>query len=215
MKKLLCDICNGTLEMQADGQGAVCTICGITYSVARLKEMLSVQRPAEPASEEIIYDIADSEIEKIYDVTDFEIVGTASDTLQFLLIIEDVFHIAGRGMVVTGYVQGAPVHVGDTVTIVRANGAQLITKVSGIETHKKLLDCANPGDAVGILLANTKPEQVAAGDVLIVSAAPGQTASNYYTLVYCTNCGIPLRITKPMKTHGLTCPGCKTPLQIP
>lgn len=212
MKKLLCDICNGTLEMHADGQGAVCTVCGMTYSVARLKEKLSV--PEQQPAEEVIYDIADSEIEEVYDVTDFEVVGTANNTPRFFLIIEDVFHIAGRGMVATGYVQGAPVHVGDSVTIVRANGAQLVTKIAGIEMFKKLLNSANPGDAVGILLANLKPGQVAAGDVLAASAAPGQTASDYFILIHCTNCGTPLRITKPIKSHTITCPGCKTPLQI-
>lgn len=214
MKKLVCDICNSNLEMNADGQGAVCTSCGMTYSVARLKEMLSVPEAAQQAAIDVVYDVSEDQIETVYDVTDFEVVA-ADAPKQFYLLIEDVFHIAGRGMVATGYVQGASVHVDDAVTVVRMSGEHLAAKVSGIEMYKKLLDRADPGDAVGILLMGTKPGQVAAGDVLTASAAPGQTTADYYKLVYCPKCGIPLRITKEANKRVVNCPDCNTQINLP
>ena len=74
MKKLLCDICNGTLEMKADGQGAVCTGCGMTYSTARLKEKLGIGEPVQQAVADAVYDVPATAIEEIFDVADFEVV---------------------------------------------------------------------------------------------------------------------------------------------
>ena len=87
----------------------------------------------------------------------------------FLLPIEDVFSISGRGTVVTGRVERGIVKVGEEVEIV---GLKPTTKtiVTGVEMFRKLLDQGEAGDNVGVLLRGTKREDVERGQVL---AAPG------------------------------------------
>ena len=87
----------------------------------------------------------------------------------FLLPIEDVFSISGRGTVVTGRVERGIVKVSDEVEIV---GIRPTTKtvVTGVEMFRKLLDQGQAGDNVGVLLRGTKREDVERGQVL---AAPG------------------------------------------
>ena len=87
----------------------------------------------------------------------------------FLLPIEDIFSISGRGTVVTGRVERGIIHVGDEVEIV---GIRPTTKttVTGVEMFRKLLDEGRAGDNVGILLRGTKRDEVERGQVL---AAPG------------------------------------------
>jgi elongation factor Tu len=87
----------------------------------------------------------------------------------FLMPIEDVFSISGRGTVVTGRVERGVVKVGEEVEIV---GIKPTTKttVTGVEMFRKLLDQGEAGDNVGVLLRGTKREEVERGQVL---AKPG------------------------------------------
>ena len=87
----------------------------------------------------------------------------------FLMPIEDVFTISGRGTVVTGRVERGIVKVGDEVEIV---GLRPTTKTvaTGVEMFRKLLDQGEAGDNIGVLLRGTKREEVERGQVL---AAPG------------------------------------------
>jgi len=87
----------------------------------------------------------------------------------FLMPIEDVFSISGRGTVVTGRVERGIVKVGDEIEIV---GIKPTTKTTctGVEMFRKLLDQGEAGDNVGVLLRGTKREEVERGQVL---AAPG------------------------------------------
>jgi elongation factor Tu len=87
----------------------------------------------------------------------------------FLMPIEDVFSISGRGTVVTGRVERGIVKVGDEIEIV---GLKPTTKtvVTGVEMFRKLLDSGEAGDNIGALLRGTKREEVERGQVL---AAPG------------------------------------------
>ena len=87
----------------------------------------------------------------------------------FLMPIEDVFSISGRGTVVTGRIERGIVKVGDEVEIV---GIKATTKTicTGVEMFRKLLDQGEAGDNVGVLLRGTKREEVERGQVL---AAPG------------------------------------------
>lgn len=89
--------------------------------------------------------------------------------LPFLMPIEDVFSISGRGTVVTGRVERGVLHVGDEIEIV---GIRPTTKTTctGIEMFRKLLDEGEAGDNIGVLLRGTKREEVERGQVL---AAPG------------------------------------------
>jgi len=87
----------------------------------------------------------------------------------FLMPIEDVFSISGRGTVVTGRIERGVVKVGDEVEIVGLRPTQKTT-VTGVEMFRKLLDQGEAGDNVGVLLRGTKREEVERGQVL---AKPG------------------------------------------
>ena len=87
----------------------------------------------------------------------------------FLMPIEYVFSISGRGTVVTGRVERGVLHVGDEIEIVGIRPTQKTT-CTGIEMFRKLLDEGEAGDNIGVLLRGTKREEVERGQVL---AAPG------------------------------------------
>jgi elongation factor Tu len=87
----------------------------------------------------------------------------------FLMPIEDVFSISGRGTVVTGRVERGVIRVGEEVEIVGLRPTQKTT-VTGVEMFRKLLDMGEAGDNIGALLRGTKREEVERGQVL---AAPG------------------------------------------
>jgi len=87
----------------------------------------------------------------------------------FLMPIEDVFSISGRGTVVTGRVERGIVKVGDEIEIVGIK-ATTKTTVTGVEMFRKLLDQGQAGDNLGVLLRGTKREEVERGQVL---AKPG------------------------------------------
>ncbi len=100
----------------------------------------------------------------------------------FLMPIEDVFTITGRGTVVTGKVEAGVVHVGDEIEIV---GIRPTTKTTctGVEMFRKLLDQGQAGDNIGVLLRGTKKEDVERGQVL---AKPGSITphTNFESQVY-------------------------------
>jgi elongation factor Tu len=83
----------------------------------------------------------------------------------FLMPIEDVFSITGRGTVVTGKVEQGIIHTGDTVEIVGIRPTQSTT-CTGVEMFRKLLDQGQAGDNIGALLRGTKKEEVERGQVL-------------------------------------------------
>ncbi len=87
----------------------------------------------------------------------------------FLMPVEDVFSISGRGTVVTGRVERGVVKVGEEVEIVGIRATQKTT-VTGVEMFRKLLDQGQAGDNIGVLLRGTKREEVERGQVL---AKPG------------------------------------------
>ena len=87
----------------------------------------------------------------------------------FLMAIEDVFSISGRGTVVTGRIGRGIVKVGEEIEIVGIKDTQKTT-CTGVEMFRKLLDEGRAGENVGVLLRGTKREEVERGQVL---AAPG------------------------------------------
>jgi elongation factor Tu len=83
----------------------------------------------------------------------------------FLMPIEDVFSITGRGTVVTGKVEQGVIHTGDEIEIVGIRPTQKTT-CTGVEMFRKLLDQGQAGDNIGALLRGTKKEEVERGQVL-------------------------------------------------
>ncbi|MEJ1397926.1 MAG: elongation factor Tu, partial [Candidatus Sedimenticola sp. (ex Thyasira tokunagai)] len=115
-------------------------------------------------------DIGVPSIIKLVEEMDAYIPTPERDTEKpFLMPIEDVFSISGRGTVVTGRVERGIVHVSDEIEIV---GIKDTTKTTctGVEMFRKLLDQGEAGDNVGVLLRGTKREEVERGQVL---AKPG------------------------------------------
>ncbi|MEU0237823.1 elongation factor Tu [Nocardiopsis sp. NPDC006198] len=90
----------------------------------------------------------------------------------FLMPIEDVFSITGRGTVVTGRIERGIVNVNETVDIVGIKDEKQTTTVTGVEMFRKLLDQGQAGDNVGLLLRGIKREDVERGQVVI---KPGTT----------------------------------------
>jgi elongation factor Tu len=87
----------------------------------------------------------------------------------FLMAVEDVFSISGRGTVVTGRVERGVIKVGDEVEILGIRPTQK-TVATGVEMFRKLLDRGEAGDNIGVLLRGTKKDDVERGQVL---AKPG------------------------------------------
>ncbi len=88
----------------------------------------------------------------------------------FLMPVEDVFSISGRGTVVTGRVERGIIKVGEEIEIVGLK-ATLKTVCTGVEMFRKLLDEGQAGDNIGVLLRGTKREEVERGQVLAKPAS--------------------------------------------
>jgi elongation factor Tu len=84
----------------------------------------------------------------------------------FLMPVEDVFSITGRGTVATGRIEQGIVHTGDQVEIVGIHPQSSTTVVTGVEMFRKILDEGRAGDNVGCLLRGTKREEIERGQVL-------------------------------------------------
>jgi len=85
----------------------------------------------------------------------------------FLMPVEDVFSISGRGTVVTGRVERGIIHIGDNIEIVGIRET-LKTVCTGVEMFRKLLDEGRAGDNIGVLLRGTKRDEVERGQVVAV-----------------------------------------------
>jgi len=111
-------------------------------------------------------DIGVPSILKLVEALDTYIPTPERDTdKSFLMPIEDVFSISGRGTVVTGRIERGVVNIGDEIEIVGIKDTQLTT-CTGVEMFRKLLDSGEAGDNVGVLLRGTKREEVERGQVL-------------------------------------------------
>jgi elongation factor Tu len=124
-------------------------------------------------------DIGEASILRLADALD-SYIPTPERTVDkpFLLPIEDVFSISGRGTVVTGRVERGIVKVGEEIEIVGIKPT-VKTTCTGVEMFRKLLDQGQAGDNVGVLLRGTKREEVERGQVL---AKPGSiTPHTHFT----------------------------------
>ena len=106
------------------------------------------------------------------------------DAKPFLMAIEDVFSIEGRGTVATGRIEQGVVKPGEEVEIVGLHEENMKTTVTGVEMFRKLLDEGRAGDNVGCLLRGVKREEIERGQVL---AKPGTTTphTKFEAEVYC------------------------------
>jgi len=116
-------------------------------------------------------DIGEGSIIKLMDAVDSFIKEPTRDVDKpFIMPVEDVFTISGRGTVVTGRVERGVVKVGEEIEIVGFKPTQK-TVATGIEMFRKLLDEGRAGDNIGVLLRGTKREEVERGQVLAKPAS--------------------------------------------
>ena len=123
-------------------------------------------------------------IMELMDAVDSHIPQPERDTDKpFLMPVEDVFTITGRGTVITGRIERGVVKLNETVDIVGIRPEKQTTTVTGIEMFRKLLDEGQAGENVGLLLRGTKREDVERGMVVI---KPGSTTphTNFEAQVY-------------------------------
>jgi elongation factor Tu len=123
-------------------------------------------------------------IMELMDAVDAHIPQPERDTDKpFLMPVEDVFTITGRGTVVTGRIERGVVKLNETVDIVGIRPEKQTTTVTGVEMFRKLLDEGQAGENVGLLLRGTKREDVERGMVVI---KPGSTTphTNFDAQVY-------------------------------
>jgi elongation factor Tu len=115
-------------------------------------------------------ELGEQSIVKLMEAVDSYIPQPKRDVEKpFIMPVEDVFSISGRGTVATGRIERGKIKVGDEVEIVGIKGTQK-TVVTGVEMFRKLLDEGLAGDNVGCLLRGTKREEIERGQVL---AKPG------------------------------------------
>jgi elongation factor Tu len=122
----------------------------------------ALENPADEAAAKCIWDLMDA-------VDEFIPEPQRDIDKPFLMPVEDVFSISGRGTVATGRVERGKIKVGEEVEIVGIRTTQKTT-VTGVEMFRKILDQGQAGDNVGILLRGTKRDEIERGQVL---AAPG------------------------------------------
>ncbi|KAF4531183.1 hypothetical protein B566_EDAN019230 [Ephemera danica] len=124
---------------------------------------LALEGDQSPIGEPAIFALADA-LDSYIPMPERAIDGT------FLMPVEDVFSISGRGTVVTGRIERGIVKVGDEIEIVGIKDT-LKTTCTGVEMFRKLLDQGQAGDNVGVLLRGTKREEVERGQVLAKSGS--------------------------------------------
>jgi len=138
--------------------------------------ILVYMNKADQVDDAELLELVEMEIRELLDSYDFPgddtpiVTGSALKALEgFLMPVEDVFSISGRGTVVTGRIERGVVKVGEELQIVGIRDTQKTT-CTGVEMFRKLLDQGQAGDNVGVLLRGTKREDVERGQVL---AKPG------------------------------------------
>jgi elongation factor Tu len=124
---------------------------------------LALEGDQSPIGEPAIFELA-AALDSYIPLPERAIDGT------FLMPVEDVFSISGRGTVVTGRIERGIVKVGDEIEIVGIKPT-LKTTCTGVEMFRKLLDQGQAGDNVGVLLRGTKREEVERGQVLAKSGS--------------------------------------------
>ncbi|MBL8765055.1 MAG: elongation factor Tu [Phycisphaerae bacterium] len=126
-----------------------------------------IRGSSKPALENPKDDKACKCIDDLFDAIDSYIPDPARETDKpFLMSVEDVFSIKGRGTVATGRIERGVVKVGDTVEIVGIRKDQKQTVVTGVEMFNKTLDSGQAGDNVGALLRGVEKDDIERGQVL-------------------------------------------------
>jgi len=150
---------------------------GDDVPVIRGCSLPAYQNPSDPAASKCISELMDA-------IDQFVPDPVREDDKPFLMAIEDVFSIEGRGTVATGRIERGVIKVGEEVEIVGLAGLPVKTTVTGVEMFRKQMDEGRAGDNVGCLLRGVKREGIERGQVL---AKPGSITphTKFQAEVYC------------------------------
>jgi elongation factor Tu len=150
---------------------------GDDIPVIRGSALPAYQKPTDAAASKCISDLMDA-------IDAYIPEPQREEDRPFLMAIEDVFSIEGRGTVATGRIERGVVKVGEEVEIVGLAAAPKKTTVTGVEMFRKLLDSGRAGDNVGCLLRGVKRDEIERGQVL---AKPGSITphTKFEAEVYC------------------------------
>lgn len=162
--KLSCELCGGLLRMEPGGGSALCTACGLGYSVERLRELLGV-RKAESEPEDPPGSLP---------LGRREIADGARRAGGFLLIVEDVYRVTGRGADVLGTVEQGSIAVGDHVAVNEKGSYPVIA----IEHKGRMQERAGKGMPVGLCLSGLDAGSVSPGDVITSSGCAEPVRAN-------------------------------------
>src|ERR671925_55633 len=169
----------------AQMDGAILVVSAADGPMPQTREHILLARQVEVPSIVVALNKADMvDDPELMEAVDSYIPEPVRDTDKpFLMPIEDVFTITGRGTVVTGRVEQGQIKIGDEVEIVGIHPETEKTVVTGVEMFNKTLDYAQAGDNAGALLRGVKREEVERGQVL---AKPGSITphTHYKAEVY-------------------------------
>ncbi len=150
---------------------------GDNCPIVRGSSLPALQNPSDPGASECISNLMDA--------IDSHVPEPArEEDKPFLMAIEDVFSIEGRGTVATGRIERGIVRTGEEIAIIGLDAEPRLTTCTGVEMFRKILDEGQAGDNVGILLRGIKREEVQRGQVL---AKPGTITphSKFEAEIYC------------------------------
>ena len=136
---------------------------GEEIPVVKGSALKAMENPQDPEATACIFELMKA-------VDEYVPVPQRDVDKPFLMAVEDVFSITGRGTVATGRIERGVVHTGDKVEIVGLSDTAIPTVVTGVEMFRKTLDEGVAGDGVGLLLRGIEKDQVERGQVI---AAPG------------------------------------------
>ncbi len=150
---------------------------GDNAPIVRGSALPAYQNPSDPTANKCIGDLMDA-------IDSYIPEPVREEDKPFLMAIEDVFSIEGRGTVATGRIERGVVKTGEEVEIVGLSGESRKTTCTGVEMFRKILDEGRAGDNVGCLLRGVKREEIQRGQVL---AKPGSIKPHhkFEAEVYC------------------------------
>lgn len=150
---------------------------GDEIPIVRGSSLPAMQKPNDPEARKCIEDLLDA-------VDSYIPQPAREEDKPFLMAIEDVFSIEGRGTVATGRIERGVIKVGEEVQVIGLSKEPVKTTVTGVEMFRKLLDQGMAGDNVGCLLRGIKREDIERGQVL---AKPGSITphTKFEAEIYC------------------------------
>jgi len=150
---------------------------GDNAPIVRGSALPALQNPADEASNKCIGELMDA-------IDSYIPEPKREDEKPFLMAIEDVFSIEGRGTVATGRIERGVIKTGEEIAIIGLDAEPRMTTCTGVEMFRKILDSGRAGDNVGILLRGVKREEIQRGQVL---AKPGtiKPHSKFEAEIYC------------------------------